>query len=78
MKIASAKDLTVYKKSYALAMRIFQVTKRLPPEEKFHVAERLRFIDCMNAFSGLNLNKQATRVYALGGLVPLLSLFRLR
>ena len=30
MKIASAKDLTVYKKSYALGMRIFEVTRRFP------------------------------------------------
>ena len=30
MKIASAKDLTGYKKSYALGMRIFEVTKRFP------------------------------------------------
>ena len=34
MKIASAKDLTVYKKSYALGMRIFEITKRFPPEER--------------------------------------------
>jgi len=35
MKIASAKDLTVYKKSYALAMRVVQVTKRFPAEERY-------------------------------------------
>jgi len=35
MKIASAKDLTVYKKSYAWGMRIFEETKRFPPEERY-------------------------------------------
>ena len=42
MKIASAKDLTVYKKSYALAMRIFQVTKRFPAEERYALSGQLR------------------------------------
>ena len=42
MKIASAKDLTVYNKAYALAMRIFQVTKRFPPEERYALTGQLR------------------------------------
>ena len=42
MKIASAKDLTVYKKAYALAMRIFEVTKRFPPEERYALTGQLR------------------------------------
>ena len=42
MKIASAKDLTVYKKSYALAMRIFQITKRFPAEERYALTGQLR------------------------------------
>ena len=42
MKIASAKDLTVYNKSYALAMRIFEVTKRFPPEERYALTGQLR------------------------------------
>jgi four helix bundle protein len=42
MKIASAKDLTVYKKSYELAMRIFEVTKRFPPEERYALTGQLR------------------------------------
>lgn len=42
MKIASAKDLTVYKKSYGLAMRIFQVTKRFPAEERYALTSQLR------------------------------------
>ena len=42
MKIASAKDLIVYKKSYALGMRIFEVTKRFPPEERYALTGQLR------------------------------------
>lgn len=42
MKIASAKDLTVYKKAYALAMRIFEATRRFPPEERYALTGQLR------------------------------------
>jgi four helix bundle protein len=42
MKIASAKDLIVYKKAYASAMRIFEVTKRFPPEERYALTGQLR------------------------------------
>jgi len=42
VKITSAKDLTVYKKAYALAMRIFEVTKRFPPEERYALTGQLR------------------------------------
>jgi four helix bundle protein len=42
MKIASAKDLKVYKKSYASAMRIVEVTKRFPPEERYALTGQLR------------------------------------
>jgi len=39
---ASAKDLIVYKKSYTLGMRIFEVTKRFPPEERYALTGQLR------------------------------------
>jgi len=42
MQINSAKDLKVYKAAYALAMRIFEVTKRFPPEEKFALTSQVR------------------------------------
>jgi len=42
VKIASAKDLTVYKKSYALAMRIFEATKSFPPEERYALSGQIR------------------------------------
>ena len=35
MKIYSAKDLDVYKKAYALAMQIFEISKRFPKEERY-------------------------------------------
>lgn len=38
----SAKDLEVYKKAYALALDIFEMTKRFPPEEKFSLTSQLR------------------------------------
>ncbi len=41
MKIASAKELTVYKRAYALGMRIFEITKRFPPEERYALTEQL-------------------------------------
>jgi four helix bundle protein len=42
MQINSAKDLKVYKAAYALAMRIFEITKRFPPEEKFALTSQVR------------------------------------
>jgi four helix bundle protein len=41
-RIDSAKDLIVYKKSYALAMRIFGVTKSFPREERYALVSQLR------------------------------------
>lgn len=35
MKINSAKDLEVYKKSYQLAMEIFELSKGFPVEERY-------------------------------------------
>ena len=42
MQINSAKDLKVYKAAYALAMRILEITKRFPPEEKFALTSQIR------------------------------------
>ena len=42
MKLASAKDLDVYKKSYALAMDIFTISKRFPVEERFGLTGQIR------------------------------------
>lgn len=36
------KDLTAYKKAFQLAMEIFEVTKRFPPEEKFSLTDQIR------------------------------------
>jgi len=35
MQINSAKDLSVYKKEHALSMRIFEMSKRFPVEERW-------------------------------------------
>ena len=40
--INSAKDLAVYKTAYELAMKIFEVSKRFPTEEKFALTSQIR------------------------------------
>ena len=42
MRINSAKDLTVYKKAYALSMEIFYLSKSWPPEEKYSLINQIR------------------------------------
>ena len=40
--VGSFRDLTVYKKAFELAMRIFEITKKFPPEEKFELTDQIR------------------------------------
>jgi four helix bundle protein len=42
MKIASAKDLIVYKRAYELAMRVFAISKRFPAEERYALTSQIR------------------------------------
>src|SRR5215471_10522024 len=42
MQINSAKDLVVYKRAYELSMRIFELTKRFPHEERFALTSQIR------------------------------------
>jgi four helix bundle protein len=42
MQIESAKELTVYKLAYELAMEIFEITKRFPAEEKYALTSQIR------------------------------------
>src|SRR6266849_8918838 len=42
MQINSAKDLKVYKAAYELAMKIFDLSKCFPPEEKFALTTQIR------------------------------------
>ena len=42
MQIKSAKELEVYKKSYQLAMEIFELTKSFPAEERFALISQIR------------------------------------
>ena len=42
MRINSAKDLIVYKKAYALAMDIYQVSKGFPKEERYALMDQIR------------------------------------
>ena len=42
MQIKSPKELNVYKKAYALAMEIFELSKRFPVEERFALTSQIR------------------------------------
>ena len=42
MKVASPKELTVYKKAYHLAMRIFELSTRFPAEERYALTGQIR------------------------------------
>lgn len=42
MRIESATDLLVYKTAYDLAMRIFEASKRFPPEERYALTGQIR------------------------------------
>jgi four helix bundle protein len=42
VRINSAKELEVYKMAYSLAMEIFHVSKKFPPEEKFALTNQIR------------------------------------
>jgi four helix bundle protein len=42
MEIKSAKELVVYQKAFRLAMRVFEVSKRFPAEERFALASQIR------------------------------------
>src|SRR5437899_2393222 len=51
MGVRSAKELTVYVKAYQLAMRIFEVSHRFPPEERYALTGQIRRSSrsvCMN------------------------------
>ena len=42
MQINSAKDLNVYKAAYDLAMKVFELSRTFPPEEKFALTSQIR------------------------------------
>jgi len=42
MAVRSAKELVVYQKAYALAMRIFDLSKRFPSEERYALTSQIR------------------------------------
>ncbi len=42
MRIISAKDLTVYKKAYELAMRVYELSRYFPAEERFALTGQIR------------------------------------
>jgi four helix bundle protein len=42
MPVQSAKELEVYQTAYALAMLVFEVSKRFPPEERWALTGQIR------------------------------------
>ena len=42
MQINSAKELNVYQAAYDLAMKIFEISKTFPPEEKYALTGQIR------------------------------------
>ncbi len=41
-KIKNVRDLDVYKKAFAAAMEIYQISKAFPPEERFSMTDQIR------------------------------------
>src|SRR5713226_8796331 len=51
MGVRSVKELTVYVKAYELAMKVFAISKRFPPEERYALTGQIRRSSrsvCMN------------------------------
>ena len=51
MAVQNVTELQVYQKAYALAMRIFEVSKRFPPEKRYALTSQIRRSSrsvCMN------------------------------
>jgi four helix bundle protein len=46
MRIKSAKDLEVYKKTYAVSMEIFRLSRAWPREEKYSLIDQIRRSSC--------------------------------
>jgi four helix bundle protein len=42
MAVGTFRDLTVYKKAFAVAMDIFNITKKFPAEEKYSLTDQIR------------------------------------
>src|SRR5690242_21846360 len=42
MGVRYSKELTVYQKAFELAMRIYELSKRFPPEERYALTSQIR------------------------------------
>src|SRR2546422_11142020 len=42
MRINSAKDLAAYQRAYELAMKVFELSKKFPSEEKYAMTSQIR------------------------------------
>jgi four helix bundle protein len=62
MPIKSSLDLEVYQLAYKFAMKIFELTKKFPPEEKFSLTDQLR--RSSRSVAGNTVEGWGKRVYA--------------
>lgn len=42
MAVQTAKELVVYQKAYDLAMKVFEISKKFPPEERYALTGQIR------------------------------------
>ena len=42
MAVQTAKDMVVYQKAYGLAMKVFEISKKFPPEERYALTSQIR------------------------------------
>ncbi len=42
MSAKNVKETTVYRKAFTLAMQIFEISKKFPPEEKYSLTDQIR------------------------------------
>ncbi|MCZ6673694.1 MAG: four helix bundle protein [Verrucomicrobia bacterium] len=42
MAVQSVNELTVYKKAYTVAMEVFEISKKFPPEERYALTGQIR------------------------------------
>ena len=62
MKIRSHKDLEVYQLAFEAAMKIFELSKKFPPEEKYSLTDQIRRSSrsvCSNLSEGFRKRKYA-------------------
>ncbi len=55
-RIKSVRDLEVYNLAFDCAMKIFEITKNFPPEERYSLTDQIRAFSQFVRMSGLNIS----------------------